>query len=78
MDNKKSIFLEKMSEVLETEFEQVSLNTDFRDEIDYFDSLMGYMMITKIEEDYGVLISVDNFIAARTLGALYNMIEKDS
>lgn len=78
MDNKKSIFLEKMSEVLETEFEQVSLNTDFRDEIDYFDSLIGYMMITKIEEDYGVLISVDDFISARTLGALYHMIEKDS
>ena len=74
----KAVFLEKMSEVLETEVDEVNFDTDFRNEIDYFDSLMGYMMITKIEEDYGVLISVDDFIAAASLAELYSLIEKDS
>lgn len=72
----KDDFLGKMLDVLEVEDEDVTLNMDFRDEVDYFDSLMGYMMITKIEEDYGVLISVDDFIESRTLAALLKLIEK--
>ena len=69
-------FIELMADVLEVETEEISLDTDFREDVDDFSSLVGFAMIVMMEEEYGVKITVPQFLEAKTLGDIYNMIPK--
>ncbi len=66
-------FLEFAAEVFEVEPEDISMDTVFREEIDDFSSMMGFSMICMIEDEYGVKISVDQFLACETIGSLYEL-----
>lgn len=66
-------FLELMAEIMEVEPGEISMETEFRDACD-FDSMMGFSMICAMEEEYGKRITVDQFLASKTLGALYELI----
>lgn len=67
-------FLELMAEIMEVEPEEISLETEFRTACD-FDSMMGFSMICVMEEEYGKRITVEQFLASKTLGALYEFIQ---
>lgn len=64
-------FLEYVAEVFEVESEKLSMETDFRAEIEDFCSLMGFSMICMMEDEYGVRVTPEQFIQCRTLGELY-------
>jgi acyl carrier protein len=67
--------LDIMADVLEVETNEISLDTDFRDDKFDFDSLKGYAILVMIEDDMGVQVSVDDFIASKTIGELLEKVK---
>lgn len=63
-------FLELVADIFEIDSKELTLDTVFR-ELDDFSSLVGYSLIIMMEEEYGVRVSVDEFIKCETLGDLY-------
>lgn len=66
-------FLELMAEVYDVEVEQITMTSDIR-EIEGFSSLVGFSIIVTIEDEYGVSISVPEFLACKTIADLYNKV----
>lgn len=73
MDN----FIELVAEVFEVEPEDVSMETVFREEIEDFSSLMGFSLIVMMEDEYGVKVSVEEFLECKTVGDLYRKCVKE-
>ena len=72
MNDSEKKFLELVSEIFETESENLSLDMDFREEIDGFNSMIGFSLIIMMEDEYNVRISVDEFLKCKTIRDLYN------
>lgn len=69
-------FLEFAAEIFEVEPNELSDGTDFRKEIEDWSSLMGFSLIVMIDNEYGVNVSVDEFLTCRTLGDLFAKTRK--
>ena len=69
-------FLELTAEIFEVEPESISMNTDFRKEIQDFNSMMGFSLIIMMEDEFNVKVSVDEFLNCKTVGDLYNKCVK--
>ena len=63
-------FIELVAEIFEKEPVEITMDTVFRD-LDDFSSLMGFSLIVMMEEEYGVKITVDDFMKCNTIGDLY-------
>ena len=70
-------FIELVAEVFEVEPEEVTMETVFREEIENFSSLVGFSLIVMMEDEYGVRVSVDEFLKCKTLGDLYKKCVKE-
>ena len=70
-------FLELAAEVFEVEPDEISMDTDFREEIDGFSSMVGFSLIVMMEDEYGVKVSVDEFLQCKTIGDLYRKCVKE-
>ncbi len=70
-------FLELAAEVFEVEPEDISMDTVFREEIEDFSSLVGFSLIVMMEDEYGVRVSVDEFLNCKTIGDLYKKCVKE-
>lgn len=70
-------FLELAAEVFEVEPDEISMDTDFREEIDGFSSMVGFSLIVMMEDEYGVKVSVDEFLQCKTVGDLYRKCVKE-
>ena len=68
-------FLEKMAVILDVDTSEINLSTKFRD-INGWGSMVGFSMLIMMEEDYGVKISVDEFLKLNTLGEIYAKINQ--
>ncbi len=68
---KENEFIEKISEILEVDSSEISMGTDFRKDIPFWDSLKGFGIIVLIEEDYGKQLTVEEFLEQKTIGDLY-------
>ena len=68
-------FLELVAEVFEVDPDEISMDTVFRDEIEDFSSLVGFSLIVMMEDEYGVRVSVDDFLKCKTIGDLYKKCE---
>jgi len=64
-------FIDEVAEIIEAVPESLSLESDFRQEADFWSSLVGFALLTFIEEKFGTVLSVDDFIACVTIGDLY-------
>ena len=64
-------FLELVAEIFEVEPEDITMDTVFREEIEDFSSLMGFSLIVMMEDEYGVKVSVEEFLKCKTIGDLY-------
>ena len=64
-------FIELVAEVFEVEPEDITMDTVFREEIEEFSSLVGFSLIVMMEDEYGVKVSVDEFLECKTIGDLY-------
>ena len=69
-------FLVLTAEIFEVEPESISMNTDFRKEIQDFNSMMGFSLIIMMEDEFNVKVSVDEFLNCKTVGDLYNKCVK--
>ena len=63
-------FLQLVAEIFEVEPDTISMATVFRD-LEDFSSLVGFSLIVMMEDEYGVKISVDEFMECNTIGDLY-------
>ena len=63
-------FFELVADIFEVDSKELTLDTVFRN-LDDFSSLVGYSLIIMMEEEYGVRVSVDEFMECNTLGDLY-------
>ena len=70
-------FIELVAEVFEAEPEGITMDTVFREEIEGFCSLVGFSLIVMMEDEYGVQVSVDEFLECKTVGDLYRKCVKD-
>lgn len=70
-------FLELVAEIFEVEPDEISLDTVFRDEIDGFSSMEGFSLIVMMEDEYGVTVSVEEFLECKTIGDLYKKCVKE-
>lgn len=69
-------FLELVAEVFEVDFENISMDTVFREEIEDFSSLIGFSLIVMMEDEYGVRVPVEEFLECKTIGDLYKKCVK--
>lgn len=69
-------FIELVAEVFDAEADSITKDTDFRKDIGDFSSLIGFSLIIMIEDEYGVRLSVDEFLKCKTVEDLYNKAMK--
>ena len=69
-------FLELVAEIFEVETDEISMDTVFRD-LDDFSSMVGFSLIIMMEDEYGVKVSVDEFMECNTIGDLYKKCVKE-
>ena len=65
-------FLELLAEIFEVETEKINMDTVFRDEIEYFTSLMGFSIIVMIEDEYNKQMTTQEFLNCNTIRDLYD------
>lgn len=61
MDSEKE-FLSIIADSLELEESEVSFDTDFRNDVEDFDSLMGFSIIVALDENYQKRMTVPEFM----------------
>lgn len=67
-------FLKKFAEQLdEVSFEDLTPQTEFR-KLDEWTSLTALIVITMIDEEYGITITGDDMVKSVTIADLYNII----
>ena len=69
-------FLEKIADILEVDIVELNENTDYRTDVPYWDSMLGFATLVMIEDDFGKSISVDDFLETKTLGDLWKKISE--
>lgn len=68
-------FLELVAEIFEVEPDTITMETVYR-ELEDFSSLVGFSLIVMMEDEYGVKVSVDEFMECETIGDLYQKCVK--
>ena len=68
-------FLELVAEIFEVEPDTITMETVFRD-LEDFSSLVGFSLIVMMEDEFGVKVSVDEFMKCNTIGDLYKKCVK--
>ena len=68
-------FLELISDILEVDSNEISPDLEFRS-VDDWSSMMGFSIIIMLEQEYGVKVSVSEFLSMKTVGELYERISK--
>ncbi len=68
-------FIELISEVFEMDPKEIRMDMDFREEVEDFNSLMGYSTIVMMEDEYEKEIDVDTFLSCKTVGDLYDLVK---
>jgi len=64
----------ELADILETESKELDLDTEFKVDRFEWDSLKGYAILVMLEDEFGVQVSVDDFIAAKTVRDLLTFI----
>lgn len=70
-------FLEALAEQFDSaEVSQLTMDTRFK-ELDGYTSLVALLIITMIDEEYGITITGDNMVKAVTVSDLYHLVNSD-
>lgn len=67
--------LQIVAECLELPVEQLSLDTDM-DDVEGWDSMRNVMILSRLEDDFDVMIPEDDIFDLVTIGAIVDEIEK--
>jgi acyl carrier protein len=70
-------FINEIADIIETDPRTLSLESGFRESADFWSSLVGFALLTFLEEQCGCLLSIDEFIECQTVEDLYSKISLD-
>jgi acyl carrier protein len=71
-----SQFVSEIADIVEADPETLSLESDFRESADFWSSLVGFALLTFLEDQYGCVLSIDEFLECKTIGDLYAKAQK--
>lgn len=74
MEENMEEFLSFMAEILETDWEKLTLETT-QEEVEIWDSLMQLRLVGEVEAKYGVTIPMDAVSTITTLGGFYQFVK---
>ena len=69
-------FIELVAEVYDIEPEEVKMESDFREDLPDFCSMVGFSLLVMMEDEYGVKVPVEEFLECKTVEDLYNKCVK--
>lgn len=75
MTNEKE-FIRKISDVLEVDPGELTMESDFRKVTPNWSSLTGFGLMVMMEDEYSVKIEVDDFLKMKTIGDLFKLVER--
>jgi acyl carrier protein len=67
-------FIDEIADIIEADPQTLSLESDFRESSDFWSSLVGFALLTFLEDQCGTMLSLDEFTGSRTIGDLYSKI----
>jgi acyl carrier protein len=67
-----SQFINEIADIIEADPQTLSIESDFRESADFWSSLVGFALLTFLEEQCGAALSIDEFIESKTIGDLYS------
>jgi len=70
-------FLELVAEVFEVEPEEVKMESDFREDLPDFSSMVGFSLLVMMEDEYGIRVPVEEFLECKTVEDLYKKCVKE-
>jgi acyl carrier protein len=65
-------FINEIADIIEVDPQTLSLESDFREEADFWSSLVGFALLTFLEDRCGAVLSIEEFLESRTIGDLYS------
>ena len=65
-------FIELVAEIFDIDSSKISLDKDFRTDLDEYNSMIGFALLVMMEDEYGIKISPEEFLTYTTLADLYN------
>jgi acyl carrier protein len=69
-----SEFLLQIADIIEADTQKLSRESDFREEADFWSSLVGFALLTFLEDQCDTVLSIDEFIECQTVGDLYSKV----
>jgi acyl carrier protein len=72
-----SQFVNEIADIIEADPQTLSLESDFRESADFWSSLVGFALLTFLEDQYGRALSIDEFLESKTIGDLYAKAQVD-
>jgi len=69
-------FFEELADIFEIEPGDIRPDMDFREEVEDWCSMMGFSILVLMEDDYGIKLSVEEFLECRTVEDLYKKTQK--
>ncbi|MDR1622058.1 MAG: acyl carrier protein [Synergistaceae bacterium] len=66
-----SQFINEIADIIEADPKILSLESDFRESADFWSSLVGFALLTFLEDQCGAVLSIDGFLECKTVGDLY-------
>lgn len=72
--DKKLKFIREIADILECEPDDISFDTDFREDVEDWDSLKGFSMLILFEEDYDKKMSVNEFLNCKKIKDLFDAV----
>ncbi len=70
-------FINEIADIIEADPKSLSLESDFRKEADFWSSLVGFALLTFLEDQCNAVLSVEKFLECETVGDLYFQIPAD-
>lgn len=69
-------FMGLIADILEVESEKISMETDFRADVPNWDSLMGFSVLVMLEEEFGVRLTVTEFLKCTNIKDIFDRISE--
>jgi acyl carrier protein len=67
-------FINEIAGIIEADPQTLALESGFREAADFWSSLVGFALLTFLEDCCGTMLSIEEFIECQTVGDLYAKI----
>lgn len=67
-------FITEVADIIEADPKTLTMESDFRERADFWSSLVGFALLTFLEDQCGAALSVEDFIECITIHDLYSKV----